>query len=106
MKKGMYITAIVLGIVLLGSTGYVYTQYKNVKKGVEEMQIEIDEDREKEVEEDEPLLFLLLGIGDRPDDPGRADSVICVSVHPKTKSVLMFNIPRDTITEIVGSGRE
>lgn len=101
----------VIGFLFIGTVCYVYSQYKNVEKSVEAMQIEfedksppLDQSTSKNVIEDESVLFLLLGIGDRPGDPGRADSIILVSVNPVEQSMLMFNIPRDTRTEIAGKG--
>src|SRR5699024_11933480 len=46
--------------------------------------------------------YLLLGIGNRPDDPGRADVIMVVSINPDKEEILTFNIPRDTKTEISG----
>lgn len=44
----------------------------------------------------------MIGIG----DPGRADSVILLSINPKIESMLMVSIPRDTKTEMVGKDFE
>ncbi|WP_313433115.1 LCP family glycopolymer transferase [Siminovitchia terrae] len=107
MKKILYTSIAVSVMLLLITVGYFYNQYKLVEKTVGEMQISFDKDnnsiREK-VKKSESVLFLLLGIGDRPGDPGRADSIMCISVNQTDKSILMFNIPRDTRTEIIGKG--
>lgn len=47
---------------------------------------------------------LVLGVDQRPYDRGRSDVMILMAVNPAKGSVLMFNIPRDTRTEIVGYG--
>lgn len=106
MKKILYISISVVIFLLIGSISYVYSLYKNVEQGVESMQLEFEDDDSppKNFKDDESILFLLLGIGDRPGDPGRADSIILASVNPTEQSVLMFNIPRDTRTEIIGKG--
>ena len=106
MKKLLYIGLGIFTLFAIVSGGYLFNTYKTLEKNMDEMQIEFPEDEEKAeaIDKGDPLLFLLLGIGDRPNDPGRADSIICVSVNPKNESVLMFNIPRDTRTEIVGKG--
>lgn len=60
--------------------------------------------------QDQPIALLLLGIDQRKNsdgindsgDPGRTDAIVVVLLHPKTKEVLLFNIPRDTLVEIVG----
>jgi len=46
----------------------------------------------------------MLGVDQRANDPGRSDTIVVMSVNPNTNSVLMFNIPRDTRTEIIGHG--
>jgi LCP family protein required for cell wall assembly len=52
----------------------------------------------------DPFTVLLLGVDQRNNDPGRSDTMILLTVNPAKKSILMFNIPRDTRTEIVGHG--
>lgn len=43
---------------------------------------------------------------EREGDRGRSDSIVVITVNPNTNSMLMFNIPRDTRTEIVGRGTD
>lgn len=109
MKKFFIRTGIILFIIAIPITAYGYKQYQNIKTGVDDMQITLDNQQNDEIKREkiianEPLTFLLLGIGDRPDDPGRADAIIVASVNPKKKEILTFNIPRDTKAEIIGKG--
>ncbi|MEC0233131.1 LCP family protein [Paenibacillus kribbensis] len=53
-----------------------------------------------------PFTVLVLGVDQRPHDSGRSDTMIVLSVNPAAGSMLMFNIPRDTRTELIGRGRE
>lgn len=53
-----------------------------------------------------PISILLLGVDEREGDSGRSDTIIVISVDPKDKKMLMFSIPRDTRTEIVGKNRD
>ena len=55
-------------------------------------------------DERHPFTVLVLGVDQREHDRGRSDSIIVLSVNPMKQSMLMFNIPRDTRTEIVGRG--
>ncbi|GGD75982.1 LCP family glycopolymer transferase [Paenibacillus nasutitermitis] len=48
--------------------------------------------------------ILVLGVDQRENDSGRSDTMIVLTVNPAKNSILMFNIPRDTRTEIVGHG--
>lgn len=56
------------------------------------------------LQEHDPVSFLLLGVDERPDDPGRSDTIMIATVNPEQKSILLFNIPRDTYVDIVGKG--
>ncbi|MEK3733708.1 LCP family protein [Paenibacillus sp. FSL M8-0334] len=51
-----------------------------------------------------PFTVLILGVDERPSDSGRSDAMIFMAVDPDKGSVLIFNIPRDTRTDIVGRG--
>lgn len=48
--------------------------------------------------------ILLLGADKRPDDPGRADTMVLVRLDPATKSITMLSFPRDLYVEIPGRG--
>ncbi|MDO7908388.1 LCP family protein [Paenibacillus sp. JX-17] len=52
----------------------------------------------------QPFTLLVMGVDEREHDTGRSDSIIVLGVNPAKHSVLMFNIPRDSRTEIVGHG--
>lgn len=49
-----------------------------------------------------PFTVLMLGVDQREHDRGRSDTMIVLAVNPQKKSVLMFNIPRDTRVVIPG----
>ncbi|MCG7406917.1 LCP family protein [Paenibacillus sp. ACRRX] len=52
----------------------------------------------------EPFSILLLGVDQRDDEIGRADTIIYTIVRPQDNKLLFVSIPRDTYTEIVGHG--
>ncbi len=54
--------------------------------------------------ETKPFNLLVLGVDERQNDVGRSDAIMMLSVNPDKHSILMFNIPRDTRTDIVGHG--
>ncbi|WP_317971418.1 LCP family protein [Paenibacillus sp. CCS19] len=56
------------------------------------------------IEDKDSFTVLMLGVDQRENDPGRSDTIVILSVNPSTNSILMFNIPRDTRTEIIGHG--
>lgn len=53
----------------------------------------------------DPFTVLLLGVDERAGDTGRSDTIMVVAVNPAKHSALLYNIPRDTRTEIVGKGK-
>lgn len=63
--------------------------------------------REKvDTEQLAPFSILLLGVDEREGDQGRSDTIIVMTVNPLNKTVFMFNIPRDTRTEIAKRGTQ
>lgn len=54
----------------------------------------------------EPFSVLFMGIDQRSGEGGRSDTLMVMTVNPDTHSLLMFNIPRDTRTTIIGLGKE
>jgi len=59
---------------------------------------------EKAVEQKKGLSFLLLGVDQRKNETGRSDTIIVVTIDPKTNKSQMISIPRDLKTEIIGNG--
>lgn len=58
----------------------------------------------EKIKEQAPFSVLLLGVDERANDVGRSDTMVVLTVNPAEHSILMFNIPRDTRTEIIGKG--
>ena len=58
--------------------------------------------QEQEAAPPSPITLLLLGIDQLEDTPGRADTILVLTINPETQSMKMLSIPRDTYTEIVG----
>ncbi|MBY6037196.1 LCP family protein [Fictibacillus nanhaiensis] len=109
MKKFLVIFSLILLITALGIGGYAYYLYDYAKKSVNEMHEDVKTDKPKPVVEGKhikPITIMLLGVDERPGDKGRSDTIIITALNPKKESMLMFSIPRDTKTEIVGKGFE
>ncbi|MBR2567143.1 MAG: LCP family protein [Paenibacillus sp.] len=119
MRLGIKITigAFLFVVVLL--LGYFIYLYLHVKSAAEEMYeprepiktVSITDQRgggdfPVDMENKEAFNALILGVDERANDRGRSDTMIVLSVNPAKQSILMFNIPRDTRTSIVGHGTE
>ena len=50
------------------------------------------------------IQILLIGVDERANDNGRSDALVVMNLNPKTNTLHMISIPRDTRTEIVGHG--
>jgi len=117
MKKWMKISIWVVSIFIIAVFGYAMYLYQSVKSTADQIYeprdpaqpVSISDSRgglPVDINSKEPFNALILGVDERPNDPGRSDTMIVLSVNPGKKQVLMFNIPRDTRTEIVGHNTE
>lgn len=108
MKKWKWIVLTLTGICLLllfGSGGYVYQKASQTMKEVQvQVPVKASVETEKTVEQKKGLSFLLLGVDQRKNETGRSDTIIVVTIDPKTNKSQMISIPRDLKTEIIGNG--
>ena len=69
-----------------------------------------DPDRQKQIDSifsnKDSLNALLLGVDERSGDKGRSDTMILMSINPKTNEIIMLSIPRDTYVNIPGRGMD
>ena len=108
MKKWKWIVLTLTGICLLllfGSGGYIYQKANQTMKEVQvQVPVKASVETEKAVEQKKGLSFLLLGVDQRKNETGRSDTIIVVTIDPKTNKSQMISIPRDLKTEIIGNG--
>jgi len=108
MKKWKWIVLTLTGICLLllfGSGGYVYQKASRTMQEVQvQVPVKVSVETEKAVEQKKGLSFLLLGVDQRKNETGRSDTIIVVTIDPKTNKSQMISIPRDLKTEIIGNG--
>ncbi len=109
MNKSMAkkIIGMFLGFVLvtvLGVGAYAYTIYQQSTQTLAKTYKKIGEET-KVIEATEPLTILLMGVDtgnvERTDPwEGNSDSMILVTVNPKTKKTVMMSLERDILTQI------
>ncbi|MFC7394157.1 LCP family protein [Scopulibacillus cellulosilyticus] len=107
VKKVIIAFSILIGCILIGSGTYVYALYHSIKETASQMYKPVGANGNSSAEnggDSRPMSILLLGVDERPNDPGRSDTMIVMTINPKTKKMQMISIPRDTRTEIVGKG--
>jgi len=106
MKKWKLIVLTLTGICLLllfSSGGYVYHKASQTLKEVQ-VPVKASVETENAVEQKKGLSFLLLGVDQRKNETGRSDTIIVVTIDPKTNTSQMISIPRDLKTDIIGNG--
>lgn len=107
MKKLLIGLAITAGVIVLAIGGYGLYLYKQLTDTATKVHEPLERDaRDIDLNKKQPLAFLLLGVDERKNDQGRSDTIVVVTVNPNKQSMIMFNIPRDTRTEIIGRGTE
>ncbi|MDO6658243.1 LytR family transcriptional regulator [Anaerobacillus sp. 1_MG-2023] len=110
MKKFLIIVGVILGVLVIAGGGYAYYLYDSVKNTASDMHEPISREtstlrtEKVETKEKDPISILLMGVDERENDQGRSDTMIMITVNPNDNSMMMFNIPRDTRTEIIGRG--
>lgn len=117
MKKWMKWTVWIVSLFIIVVFGYAMVLYQSVKSTADQIYeprnpvkpvsvTDITGGQQIDFNRKEPFNALILGVDERANDRGRSDTMIVLSVNPAKKKVLMFNIPRDTRTEIVGRSTE
>lgn len=109
-RWGLRIFFSVLAILLLTAGGYVYSVYRNLNKTTDTIYAPVETQAVREAGVDltqqTPISILLMGIDNGAEgrtEAGRSDSMIVVTINPKTQTTTMVSIPRDTFSEIVGN---
>jgi polyisoprenyl-teichoic acid--peptidoglycan teichoic acid transferase len=107
-KRFLKIFSVIILLLVLGGGAYAYYAYDAIKATAGKMHLNLlpSSGEKTDVSNGKPINILLLGVDERPGDVGRSDTMIVVTMNPKTKSMLMTSIPRDTRTEIVGYGEQ
>src|SRR5689334_3230249 len=100
-------TFLVLFILLFGGGAYFYNVYSNVAQAVNKMNKSSLSDlssnkASKKLKNLDPISILLVGDDHRSDELGNnTDTMIVITINPKTKTTKMLSIPRDTRTELI-----
>lgn len=107
---------LVFVIMLLIAAWFVGGSYLKVKQTADNIQHKIDGREKSELRGDkvsiankDAISVALFGVDSNKQrlatgDAGRSDSIILMSINPKTNQSQMLSIPRDTYSEMVGKG--
>ncbi|EIF14893.1 MULTISPECIES: LytR family transcriptional regulator [Bacillus] len=108
-KKKVLLTIVtIIGLLVLSSGGYVYYLWHKAASTVASIQEDLKKSDKRDTDIDlgkkDPISVLIMGVDERKNDKGRADTMIYMTVNPKTNTTEMVSIPRDTYTKIYGKG--
>ncbi|WP_152655261.1 LCP family protein [Oceanobacillus sp. CFH 90083] len=113
-KKWPFIVGGIILFFILVIGGGAFFIWNQVGKVVDSMHTPLDRDNDPGRQEEINRLYkdadavniLLLGVDEREGDVGRSDTMILLSLNPKTDSMLMLSIPRDTYVNIPSRGMD
>lgn len=118
-KKISLITGCILAALLIGSGAYAYHLYHSVQTAANKMYHPVKDKSKtsnkktpskvqmpKKNGQSQPISILLMGVDQRPNDPGRSDTLIVLTLNPQSKEMQMVSIPRDTKIQLPGYGTQ
>ncbi|MGX8792983.1 LCP family glycopolymer transferase [Oceanobacillus sp. M60] len=113
-KKWPFIVGGIILFFILVVGGGAFFVWNQVGKVVESMHSPLERDNDPERQDEINRLYsdsdavniLLLGVDERDGDVGRSDTMILLSLNPRTDSMLMLSIPRDTYVNIPDRGMD
>ncbi|MGL4820366.1 MAG: LCP family protein [Bacilli bacterium] len=92
------LTLLILSVFLCVGLFYGVTMFTDIRS----MFAGADDGDHGKIDKKEPLTVLLLGVDEREDDAGRADTIILATVNPETRTTKMLSVPRDTYVTYSG----
>ena len=107
---GLKIFLGVMSALILVIGGYVYSVYRNLNYTNDAIYTPVQtqnlRDSAVDLKNQDSISILLLGIDNGTEDrteEGRSDTMVVVTINPKTQRTTFVSIPRDTFSEIVGN---
>ena len=120
MKKGkkIFLTIIIAILIIIACTlGYVYSKFSNINfEAIDKNDLEVNNDIYNDVSDNmskdefndiKSIVFFGIDTTDTTGGySGRSDTIMIASINPKTKSISLISIPRDTYVQIAGHGKD
>ncbi|WP_125763059.1 LCP family protein [Companilactobacillus hulinensis] len=103
--KRVIIVIVSILVVIAAALGFYVYQGKKALDSVDSNDTSVS----NKINEGKPISILLLGADTGADgriDRGNSDTMMIVTLNPKTHKSIMYSIPRDTMAEIVGAGKK
>lgn len=109
-KKGKVVFVLILlfAIITVAGTYFASKINNTISSITQNVGNRTEEEANEIINNARPINILLLGIDNgaygRTEEDGRSDTMLLLTVNPTTKKSQLLSIPRDTYTEIVGTG--
>ena len=109
-KKGRigFILILLLAIIAVAGTYYASKINTTINSITQSVGNRTEEEANEIIKNAKPINILLLGIDNgaygRSEEDGRSDTMLLLTINPSTKKSQLLSLPRDTYTEIVGTG--
>lgn len=106
-KKFLLLVLTSLTVFIIGVVSFTFQFVTSTQASIHE-EVERNEKFEGRLEnisfrDGDPITILLIGVDSRPGEiGGRADTMILLTINPRSKSMHMVSIPRDTYAKING----
>ncbi len=106
MPKWLRIVLSSILVILIGGGAYLYHMYNDVAKAVDKMNVPLAKKTPKvNFNNLDPISILMVGVDERKNDRGRTDSMLVITINPKTKTTNLLSIPRDTRTKLINTSK-
>ncbi|MFD1472216.1 LCP family protein [Companilactobacillus mishanensis] len=99
---------IAVGIILIIAVIAGFSYYKSIDNALDGIHTSSKSTSSK-IQDGKPFSVLLLGADTGADgrtDRGMSDTIIVITINPKTNKSTMYSVPRDTLAEMVGDKKK
>ncbi|ENQ3078309.1 LytR family transcriptional regulator [Bacillus cereus] len=111
-KKILFWILGITGVFIIAGGVYAYHVYSSVSNTLDVVHKPLNRDKsdkrteQVDVADKKPISILMMGVDELGEDKGRSDSLMLLTLNPKTQSMKIVSIPRDSYTEIIGKGKK
>ena len=109
-KRGRigFILSLLLALIAVAGTYYASRINHTINTITQDVGNRTEQEANDIIKNAKPINILLLGIDNgaygRTEEEGRSDTMLLLTVNPSMKKSQLLSLPRDTYTEIVGTG--
>lgn len=100
---GIVILLSAIAGIVFGYYSHTLNQFFDSIQGDEQTETAEEEEITSMLTNKQPISVLLLGVDERPNDPGRSDTIIVGTFNPSEQTTHLLSIPRDTLITLPGT---